>query len=67
MDYDNPIRKWGFYESEGTGFTNITLQHKYLFGQPGHELASQALFTKGWEDETYNLYQDGTRSGISGN
>ncbi len=58
-DYNNPLRKWGFYESEGTGFTNLTLQHKYRFPQSGHELNSQLLFTKGWEDETYNLKQDG--------
>ena len=58
-DYQTPLRKWGFHESEGTGFTNITLQHKYRFQQPGHELNSQILFTKGWEDETYNLSQDG--------
>ena len=58
-NYPNPTRKWSFYESEGTGFTNFTLQHKYKFEQPGHELNSQLLFTKGWEDETYNLYQDG--------
>ena len=58
-DYLSPLRKWGFYESEGTGFTNITLQHKFKFQQPGHELNSQILFTKGWEDETYNLSQDG--------
>ena len=58
-NYNSPTRKWGFYESEGTGFTNVTLQHKYKFEQYGHELNSQFLFTKGWEDETYNLYQDG--------
>ncbi len=58
-DYQSPLRKWGFRESEGTGFTNMTLQHKYRFQQPGHELSSQFLFTKGWEDETYNLSQDG--------
>lgn len=58
-DYLTPLRRWGFYESEGTGFTNITLQHKYRFQQPGHELNSQILFTKGWEDETYNLRQNG--------
>ena len=59
QDYQSPLRKWGFHESEGTGFTNITLQHKYRFQQAGHELNSQFLFTKGWEDETYNLSQDG--------
>ncbi|MBE0673449.1 MAG: TonB-dependent receptor [Bacteroidales bacterium] len=58
-EYDSPLRKWGFHESEGTGFTNLTLQHKYRFPQTGHELSSQLLFTKGWEDETYNLRQDG--------
>jgi hypothetical protein len=58
-DYNNPLRKWGFYESEGTGFANLTFQHKYRFPQSGHELNSQVLFTKGWEDETYNLKQDG--------
>lgn len=58
-DYQTPLRRWGFYESEGTGFANITLQHKYRFQQPGHELNSQILFTKGWEDETYNLRQNG--------
>lgn len=58
-DYQSPLRKWGFHESEGTGFTNVTLQHRYRFKQSGHELNSQILFTKGWEDETYNLSQDG--------
>ncbi len=58
-NYTAPYRKWGFHESEGTGFANITLQHKYRFEQPGRELSSQFFFTKGWEDETYNLYQDG--------
>ena len=58
-EYISPMRKWGFHESEGTGFTNVTLQHKYRFQQAGHELNSQILFTKGWEDETYNLSQDG--------
>ncbi len=57
--YDLPLRKWGFHESEGTGFTNLTFQHKYRFQLPGHELNTQILFTKGWEDETYNLSQDG--------
>ena len=57
--YASPIRKWSFYENESTGFANLTLQHRYKFEQPGHELKSQLLFTKGWEDETYNLYQDG--------
>jgi len=59
-NYEEPMRKWGFNESEGTGFTNVTLQHKYRFEQPGHELNTQAFFTKGWEDETYNLYSAGT-------
>ena len=59
QDYQSPLRKWGFHESEGTGFANITLQHKFRFQQAGHELNSQFLFTKGWEDETYNLSQDG--------
>lgn len=59
QNYQNPVRKWSFNESEGTGFSNVTLQHKYKFVQPGHELNSQFAFTKGWEDETYNLYQDG--------
>ncbi|MFH0842507.1 MAG: TonB-dependent receptor [Bacteroidota bacterium] len=59
QDYQSPLRKWGFYESEGTGFANITLQHKFRFQQAGHELNSQFLYTKGWEDETYNLSQDG--------
>lgn len=59
QDYQLPVRKWGFNESEGTGFTNVTLQHKLRFQQAGHELNSQLLFTKGWEDETYNLSQDG--------
>lgn len=58
-NYQVPVRKWGFNESEGTGFTNLTIQHKYRFQQPGHEINSQFLFTKGWEDETYNLSQDG--------
>lgn len=57
-DYTSSLRKWGFNESEGTGFANVTLQHKFRFVQPGHELKSQYLYTKGWEDETYNLYQE---------
>lgn len=59
-DYNTPVRKHRFTEPEGTGFTNATLQHKLRFVQPGHELNSQYLFTKGWEDETYKLYQDAT-------
>ena len=59
-NYSAPIRKHSFFESEGTGFTNVTLQHRFRFVQPGHELNSRYLFTKGWEDETYNLYQDAT-------
>jgi len=58
-NYNAPLRKWSFHESEGTGFTNVTLQHKFRFQQAGHELNSQILFTKGWEDETYNLRQNG--------
>lgn len=58
-NYNTPLRKWAFHESEGTGFTNVTLQHKFRFQQAGHELNSQFLFTKGWEDETYNLRQNG--------
>jgi outer membrane receptor protein involved in Fe transport len=58
-NYSAPMRKWAFHESEGTGFTNVTLQHKLKFHQTGHELNSQFLFTKGWEDETYNLRQNG--------
>ena len=57
---DQPVRKWGFNESEGTGFTNVTLQHKLKFLQTGHELNTQAFFTKGWEDETYNLFSTAT-------
>ncbi len=59
-NYAAPIRKYGFYESEGTGFTNVTVQYKLKFVQPGHELNSQYLYTKGWEDETYHLRQDAT-------
>ncbi|HPT30975.1 MAG TPA: TonB-dependent receptor [Prolixibacteraceae bacterium] len=58
-NYNQPLRKWSFRESEGTGFTNVTFQHKYRFQQTGHELNSQFLFTKGWEDETYYLRQNG--------
>jgi outer membrane receptor protein involved in Fe transport len=59
-DYKNPIRKYGFSEPEITGFANVTLQHSLKFADPGHELNSQYLFKKGWEDETYNLTQGAT-------
>lgn len=59
-NYNAPTRKYSFFEEEGTGLTNGTLQHKLRFVQPGHELKSQYHFTKGWEDETYNLTQEAT-------
>jgi len=58
-DLQNPTRKWGFYENEIIGFSNVTLQHKFKFDEYGHDLNSQFMFTRGLEDEKYNLYQDG--------
>lgn len=58
-DYNNPTRKWGFYEDEIEGFINATLQHKFKFEGYGHELNSQFQFTKVLEDVKYKLYQNG--------
>lgn len=51
-------RNWSFDEDEATGFANVSLAHKYKFAEPGHELNSSFQYTKGWEDETYHLYEE---------
>lgn len=51
-------RNWSWNEYEKTGFANVTILHKYKFEQPGHELNTGFLFTKLWEDETYDLYEN---------
>lgn len=51
-------RNWSFDEDEATGYANITANHTYKFEEVGHVLNTTFLYTKGWEDETYNLYED---------
>lgn len=50
-------RKWSFDEDEATGYANISASHKYRFEEAGHEWNSSFQYTKGWEDETYNLFE----------
>lgn len=58
-------RNWGFNETESTGLASVTANHKYRFSQPGHQITNSVQFTKGWEDEAYDLYEytDGGRTG----
>lgn len=51
-------RNWSFSEPEITGYVNAAVFHKYKFDQPGHTLNTSFQYTRGWEDETYNLYED---------
>lgn len=57
--YDLPsmtrYRYWSWLEYEITGFMNYSLGWKHKFVEPGHELNTSFQYTKGWEDETYNL------------
>ncbi len=48
-------RYWAWRETEVTGYMNFTLNYKHKFAQPGHEFNASALYTKGWEDESYFL------------
>lgn len=50
-------RNWSFDEDEATGYANVSVGHKYKFEEAGHEWNSTFQYTKGWEDETYNLYE----------
>lgn len=50
-------RNWSFFETEMTGYANVTANHKYKFEEPGHEINTSFQYTKGWEDETYDLYE----------
>src|SRR5687768_17304072 len=51
-------RFWFWRESEGTGFTNATLDFTHRFSTPGHELGVNLQFTRGKEDEAYFLNEE---------
>src|SRR5687768_12616001 len=51
-------RFWFWRESEGTGFTNATLDFTRRFAAPGHELGVNLQFTRGKEDEAYFLNEE---------
>lgn len=50
-------RDWSFNETESTGLANVAAIHKYKFEQPGHQITTSFQFTKGWEDEAYDLHE----------
>jgi len=52
---DQQERYWFWTEEEDTGFFNVSVNHKWLFSEPGHELDVRAEYTRGWEDEAYFL------------
>ncbi len=54
-------RNWAWKEEEITGFASINVRHKYKFAEPGHELTSSFQYTRGWEDEEYQLKEVSTR------
>lgn len=55
MNTTERYRYWNWLEWEITGFMNYALQYEHNFIEPGHELKANVQYTKGWEDETYNL------------
>jgi len=55
MDSWSRYRYWNWSESEITGYMNFNLDFQHKFDEPGHELKARAFYTRGWEDETYNL------------
>jgi outer membrane receptor protein involved in Fe transport len=52
---ENRYRYWTWLEYEITGFMNYSLAYKHKFVEPGHNLNASVQYTRGWEDETYNL------------
>ena len=48
-------RFWFWTEDETTGFANVTADFEHRFATPGHELAVNLQYTRGWEDEAYFL------------
>lgn len=42
-------------EEEITGYMNYAAEFTHKFFQPGNELEARALYTRGWEDETYYI------------
>jgi outer membrane receptor protein involved in Fe transport len=55
MDTRERYRYWNWSESEVTGYMNFNFDFLHRFTEPGHELKARISYTKGWEDETYNL------------
>lgn len=52
----NRYRFWSWLEFEITGYMNYSLAWKHKFDEPGHEINTSIQYTKGWEDEKYNLH-----------
>ncbi len=50
-----PTRFWFWQEEEDTGFANFSVDYKWPFADPGHELELRVEYTRGWEDEAYYL------------
>lgn len=48
-------RFWFWTEEEDTGFANVSFDFTHEFPTPGHELAMNLQYTRGWEDEAYFL------------
>ena len=60
-----PRNSYSFGEDEGTGYVNATAIHKHNFDQPGHDLTTSLQFTKGWEDERYDVHFKSTERDAS--
>ncbi|MDH3205795.1 MAG: TonB-dependent receptor [Gemmatimonadota bacterium] len=53
-------RYWFWTEKEETGFANASLNWRYQFSTPGHELDVNLQYTRGWENESYFLNEEST-------
>ncbi len=53
-------RFWFWREEEDTGFTNISVNQKWLFAEQGHSLNLRLEYTRGLEDESYFLNEVST-------
>jgi len=51
-------RFWFWREQESTGFANASFNWKHAFQTPGHEIAVNLQYTRGWEDESYFLNEE---------
>lgn len=48
-------RFWRWREQETTGYLNYQANYRHLFAQPGHTLDVSLQYTRGIEDENYDL------------